>query len=66
MHVNFTELYNTAYAEVVNNAAGILATKDRVVERFAELIVQECAKIAADSGDTVTSFCISDYFGVEP
>lgn len=34
-------------------------------KKFAELIVRECAKIAADGGDTVTSFCISDHFGVD-
>ena len=34
-------------------------------EKFAELIVKECSKIAADGGDKVTSFAILDHFGVE-
>ena len=77
MHVNFTELYNTAYAEIVNNTASFLVTKDMVIERFAELIVQECAGIACNTnlediegGDSVVLDAASDqilkHFGVEP
>lgn len=67
MHVKFIELYNTAYAEVVNNAEGILATKDMVIERFAELIVQECADISdASFHDGSAGFlAIKKHFGVK-
>lgn len=51
MHVKFTELYNTAYTEIVNNTASFLVTKDMVIERFAELVIRECRDIVGKTKD---------------
>ena len=64
MNERIKELAEQASLELFNDTAHHRLLKG-FAEKFAELIVRECAKIAADGGDTVTSFCISDYFGVE-
>ena len=37
-----------------------------LLEKFAELIVFECIKIAVFNGDTDTGRCIKEHFGVAP
>ena len=68
MHVKFMELYNTAYAEIVNNTASFLVTKDMVIERYSELIVRECIGVADHSnvtGKSIIGERIKEHFGVK-
>ena len=39
--------------------------KKEFLEKFAELIVEECAKVLWDSNDILGEYCIKKHFGVE-
>jgi hypothetical protein len=43
----------------------VLDTKNMDAEKFAELIVRECAKIAAYQGACMTDYKILKHFGIE-
>jgi len=70
MNERIQELHKQAvdYALSVCDAAGVYQGREYlqvIREKFAELIVQECAKMVDDDGDAVMALRILKQFGVK-
>lgn len=67
MNERFKQLLAQAYDEAVPETWTTLSSEqlDRIYEKFAELIVFECIKIAVFGGDTKTGKAVKEHFGVE-
>jgi hypothetical protein len=68
MNERIKELSKQAYEDVIQNTPSFLVTKEMFEEKFAELIVRECAGrvnwILAEGGGTQGDL-IKQHFGVE-
>ena len=67
MNERIKQLLGQAYDEAVPEAWTTLSSEqlDRIYEKFAELIVRECADVAADQSAIKPEFRIRKHFGVE-
>ena len=72
MNERCKELAQKAYEDVIKNTPSFLVTKELYEQKFAELIVRECAGVTLDykNHDHYTGWCdhaaeILKHFGVE-
>ena len=65
MNKRIRELAKQAYEDVIKNTPSFLVTKELYEQKFAELIVQECAEIADKAEPYKTSDLIKKHFGVD-
>ena len=67
MNERIKQLLGQAYDEAVPETWTTLSSEqlDRIYEKFAELIVRECADVAADQSAIKPEFRIRKHFGVE-
>lgn len=61
------ELAKQAYEDVIRNTPSFLVTRELYEKRFAELIVQECARVvdSAISNGGVDGQVLKQHFGVK-
>ena len=65
MNRRIKKLAKQAYEDVIKNTPSFLVTKELYEQKFAELIVRECADIALREEHDPYE-CIKKHFGVEP
>ena len=65
MNERIIDLYEQASSFASEEENPTKSYKDRVMLKFAELIVFECIKIAVFKGDTTTGKAIKEHFGVK-
>ena len=63
MNERIKQLEKQSYTEVMHEMGGAYMAFDK--EKFTELIVRECARIAAYQGACLTEYKILKHFGVE-
>jgi len=71
MNNRIRELAKQAYEDVIKNTPSFLVTKELYEQKFAELIVRECAVVAHNTAEGETTYGwmvgnkIKEHFGVE-
>lgn len=67
MHPQITKLWNKAASETayLNNDPNSWETQKQFINKFAELLVRDCAKIADIAEPWNSSDLILNYFGIE-
>jgi hypothetical protein len=65
MNEQIKKLSNQAYDDLVNQTGNIVVFDEDFQQRFAELIVQKCAEVAAEHDALDIYEEIREHFGVE-
>ena len=68
MNEKVKQLAKQAYEDVISNTPSMLVTREMFEQKFAELIVRECAKIADSADESACEWIggnILTHFGVE-
>ena len=65
MNERYKELARQAYEDVIKNTPSFLVTKEMYEQKFAELIVRECAAVVFKKTGPKSALDVLEHFGVE-